>query len=164
MRRGSILILALVTIMILSIMAIAGLTVTSIENETTANFYRSKQAFYVAVEGVEQMRALMKDLDADDIAALEKSIIDTKIIGYGNNYTAYITGSLKDLEDNISNPMEIFEGFNPTHLSGSSVENTGTGVVPVIWYLPITAKKTTGKRTSYSEIQTGILGIVKSGN
>ena len=56
MERGSILILAIVTIMILSIMAIAGLSVTSIENETTDNYYRSKQAFYKAVEAVEIFR------------------------------------------------------------------------------------------------------------
>lgn len=163
MRRGSILVLALVTIMILSIMAIAGLTVTSIESESTANFYRSKQAFYIAVEGVETMRAIIKDLEADDIALLQKSISDTQE-GSGNVYTAYITGSLIDLEDNIAKAIEIFEGFNPTHLSGSAVEAGATGITPVIWYLPITAKKKTGKMTSYSEIQTGILGIVPSAN
>ncbi len=154
-KKGSILILAVVTILILSIMAIAGLTVSSIENQTTNNYYRSKQAFYKAVEGVEKVRMkIYENQDPVFITGIEYNRSLTKE-GNSNVYTEYITGDLQTFEDNLSKQIDVFLGFNAPPFKGMSLDDR-IGASPVIWYVPVTALKKAGRSTAYSEIQSGI--------
>ena len=163
MQRGSILILAVVVVLILSIMAIAGLTVTSIEALTTNNYYLSKQAFYRAQGGVEEIRSKIIEYGTDttSIVELKKETYDTKI-GSDMVYTAYITGDLKDFGDSVIRTIEVFQGFNPPQINGTSLGNDNINISPIIWYVPITAVKKTSGNVAYSEIQTGVLSTVEA--
>ncbi len=154
-ERGSILILGVVTVLILSIMAIAGLTVSSIENQTTDNYYRSKQAFYKAVEAVEKVR--MEIYENQDPVFITGIDYNRSLTREGNStvYTEYITGDLQTFDYNSSKAIEVFMGFNAPPFKGMSLDDR-IGAAPVIWYVPVTAMKKSGKSTAYSEIQSGI--------
>ena len=156
-ERGSVLILSLVVVLILSIMAIAGLTVTSIENETTANYYRTKQAFYKAVEVVEKVRMqIYENQDPVFITGISYSRSGTRE-GNDTIYTEYCTGDMVEFEDVSSpaTPIGMFLGFNAPQFRGMSMDDR-IGAAPVIWYVPVTALKKTGRSKAYSEIQSGI--------
>ncbi len=75
--------------------------------------------------------------------------------GYGQLYTQYITGTLIEFGYDTSNPVEVFTGFAPPPFKGMSLDDR-VGATPVIWYVPITAMKKTGRTEAYSEIQSGI--------
>jgi len=157
MKKGSILILALVTIMILSIMAIAGLSVTNIEIQTSGNYQRGKRALYKAINIVETIRMKIENnpdpafVTGDELKCNEKS---------GNEQ--YITGTLVDFEQNSAKSVVRFETFNPPPFKGMSLDDR-ISVSPVIWYVPVTTMIKEGKYRSYSEIQSGVYSILNTG-
>jgi len=160
-ERGSILILAIVTVLILSIMAIAGLTVTSIENITTNNYYRTKQAFYKAVEIVENIR--MQIYENQDPAYVTGIDYNRSSTGEWNGavYTEFITGTLHEFGYNTSQPVEAFQGFAPPPFKGMSLDDR-IGASPVIWYVPVTTYQKIGSTEAYAEIQSGIYSTLST--
>ena len=53
MQKGSMLVLAIFATLILSIILVAGLSVSTTEVHTTQNYYMNKMSFYKAMEGLE---------------------------------------------------------------------------------------------------------------
>ena len=57
MEKGSMLVLAIIATLILSLILVAGLTVSTTEVHTTQNYFLNKVSYYKAVEGVEIVTA-----------------------------------------------------------------------------------------------------------
>lgn len=93
-------------------MAVAGLSVTSIEMKSTQNFVARKTAFYKAVEGTELIRQMISEnSDAEFVGTISKSRTET----YESNGTEsfeYITGTLKDFEEDKTVTVQPFTGFD----------------------------------------------------
>jgi len=166
-RNGSALVLTLMAVLILSGLAITGLTVSSTEIQSTHNFYLNKQAYYTAVEGVEQVRNLiLQNPEPTEVIAISKTFNDTTSNENGI-YKGYITGSMQDLRYYVDYgtdppPVDSFEGFDPPPLTGIAM-GSQVNISPVIWRVDITSRVTVGKRTSYSEIESGVYSIVMTG-
>ena len=157
MKKGSILILALVTILILSIMAIAGLSVTNIEIQTSGNYQRGKQALYKAIDIVETIR--MRIENNPDPTFVTGSELKYE---YRSGNKQYITGTLVNFEKNESVNVKRFETFNPPPFKGMSLDDR-ISISPIIWYVPVTTMIKEGKYRSYSEIQSGVYSILNKG-
>ena len=161
-NRGSILILSLIAVLVLSVMVIAGLTVSTTEIHTTDTLFLRKTAYYMAVEGVEQVRDLIyEDPNPDVVQVISKSTSDTTR-NEGGMAKAYITGSLIDMENNTPQPITMFDGFEPPPMPGISL-GAITGIQPVIWDVAVTSRITVGRKQAYAEIQSGVYSIVTTG-
>lgn len=166
-RKGSALVLTLIAVLILSSLAITGLTVSSTEIQSTQNFYLNKRAYYTALEGVEELRnEIYRNPAPDNVTALNRDMDNTKVGGEAN-YTFFITGSMEDLryylEYSTTPPnINFFQGFEAPPLPGVGLGGTVT-VAPVIWSVHVTAVVHSGKKKSYAEIQSGVYSIVSSG-
>ena len=165
MEKGSVLVLTLIAVLILSGMAITGLTVSTTEAQSTQNFYLNKRAYYTAVEGVEVVRNLIyNDPAPENVTTLKKIPTDTWVGNTSMNYTYYVTGSMEDLQYFKEGVYELptvggFQGFDPPPLPSISMGGT-ISIAPVVWQVNITSEVYFGKKKSYSEIQSGIYSIV----
>jgi hypothetical protein len=149
-------------------MAIAGLTVSTTEVQTTDTLFLRKIAYYEAVEGVEEVRDLIFQFpDSDSVETLSKSLNDTasfvgtssgegKHMGYNK---AYLTGTLIDLQNNDPQTISQVEGFSPPPLPGISL-GIITSIFPVVWDVKVTSEITVGRKNAYAEIQAGIYGTI----
>lgn len=166
-QNGSALVLTLIAVLILSSLAVTGLTVSSTEIQSTQNFYLNKRAYYTALEGVEEVRnEIFTNPDPEYVTSLTRNSSQT-MVGGGSNYTYYITGSMEDLryfmEYQMDPPkVDYFKGFDAPPLPGVGLGGTVT-IAPVIWSVHITSCINTGKKKSYAEIQSGIYSIVSAG-
>jgi len=164
MERGSILVLGIISVLILSIMAIAGLTVTDMEIRTTGNYHVSKMAFYKAVEGVEKVKMeIAEKVMASLVTSINYTRNDTKE-GDGAVFTEYITGTLNLFEDYSSQNIKQFEGFDAPPFKGLSLGHDNVPLSPVIWYVPVTAMYQSGRSRAYAEIQSGIYSTLEVKN
>ena len=161
---GSALVITIMAVLILSSLAITGLTVSSTEVQSTQNFYLNKRAYYTALEGVEELRnEIYRNPSVENVTSLNRTK-DTTLEGGGANYTFYITGSMQDLrnftESQTATPnVDFFYGFNPPPLPAIGLGGT-VPVSPVIWDVHVTATVNVGKKKSYAEIQTGVYSIL----
>lgn len=160
MEKGSMLVLAIIATLILSLILVAGLTVSTTEVHTTQNYYMNKMSYYKAVEGVEIVTQRIRDT-ADP----------TTILVAGHEYLIkesgvtrrFITGTLVDLQNGTSQNVKPFTGFDPPPLPSIAL-GSATGIQPVIWYVPITSEITVGKKKrSFTEIEAGIYSILMTG-
>lgn len=163
-ENGSLLVLTLIAVLILSLLMIGLLTVGTTELQTTQNFQLNKNAYYAAVQGIEEIRDLIhQNPDAASVTAITKSISETEVsdsfggISVGTS-RAYIIGTVKDWEDNTTQLIDRFKGFDPPPLRGISA-----GVDPVVWKVPITATAAMGTRSGFAEIEAGIYSIIETG-
>jgi len=159
MEKGSMLILAIIATLILSLILVAGLTVSTTEIHTTQNYYLNKISYYKAVEGVEIVTQKIRDT-ADP----------TTILVAGHEYRVteggitrrFLTGTLVDLHAGNSQNVQPFAGFDPPPLPSISL-GSSTGIQPIIWYVPITSEVTVNKKRSFTEIEAGIYSILMTG-
>jgi hypothetical protein len=162
-ERGSLLVLTLIAVLILSLLMLGLLTVGTTELQTTQNFQLNKNAYYAAVQGVEEIRDLIhQEPDAASVTSITKTKYETtKSDTFGNvkvgTSRTYIIGTLKDWEENTTLFIDRFKGFEPPPLRGIS-----KGVDPVVWKVPITASSTMGTRVGYAEIEAGIYSIIET--
>ena len=154
-ERGSVLVLTLVGVLILSLLATGLLTVGTTEINTTRNFYLNKFAHYTAVQGVEEIRTEIKVVDPDAVPNISKSSSETLMETDGVR-RSYITGTLYNMQKNEPQTLEGFKGFPPPSPTGTSVGRIDT----TVWRVIITSKATTGNRKGYSEIEVGIVGLL----
>lgn len=165
MQKGSVLVLTLIAVLILSGMAITGLTISTTEVQSTQNFFLNKTAYYTALEGVEVVRNdIYNDPDPNTVITISKTPGETRSGSEEKNYTYYITGSMEDLQYLLNYqqeppPVGAFQGFDPPPLPGISLGGS-VSIAPVIWHVNITAEVYFGKRKSYAEIESGIYSIV----
>ncbi|HUU04574.1 MAG TPA: hypothetical protein VMZ49_01725 [Patescibacteria group bacterium] len=165
MEKGSMVILAIIATLILSLIMVAGLTVSTTEVNTTQNFLMNKISYYKAVEGVEIITEEIRNT-ADPatiyIAADEYEVTETGVT------RKFITGTLENLQnlEKGSGPtyqnVKLFMGFDPPPLPSISL-GTSTGVSPVIWYVPIASEVTVNRKRSFTEIEAGIYSILLTG-
>ncbi|MDQ1349807.1 MAG: hypothetical protein QG657_108 [Acidobacteriota bacterium] len=163
-ENGSLLVLTLISVMILSLLMIGLLTVGTTELQTTQNYQLNKNAYYAAVQGVEEIRDMIhQNPDAASVTAITKSKSETTAsdnfgdVSIGTS-RAYIIGTLKDWEENTTQLIDRFKGFDPPPLRGISA-----GVDPVVWKVPITASASMGNRIGYSEIEAGVYSFIETG-
>lgn len=162
MEKGSMLILAIIATLILSLILVAGLTVSTTEVNTTQNYYMNKVSYYKAVEGLERV---IDQIRADpNPASISVDMEDFKVVKDGAQ-RLFITGTLVDLQnlqnESLANAPTIrqFTGFPPPPLPGISL-GPGAGILPIIWYVPITSEVTVNRKKSYTEIEAGIYSSV----
>ncbi len=162
-EKGSILVLTLISVLILSLMALGLLSVGATENFTTQNYHLNKMAYYTALRGVEEMRNMIfNNPQVDAVTQMTKSLTETEIEGDHGITRAYISGSLKNLEDEETSPISMFEGFDAPPLPGLSM-GTGMSVASVVWKVHVTSKVSMGGRSAFSEILTGVYSLIVTG-
>ncbi len=162
MEKGSMLVLAIIATLILSIILVAGLTVTTTEVHTTQNHLMNKMSYYKAVEGVEIVTEQIRN--APDPSTLFITADEFKVSDAGATHK-FITGTLVDFQNNATQNVKPFTGFDPPPLPSISL-GASTGVTPVIWYVPVTAEVKMGgalQKRSYTEIEAGIYSILMTG-
>lgn len=156
MEKGSTLILAIVATLILSLILIAGLTVSSTEVNTTQNYYMNKISYYKALEGVEIVTDQIRYTPDPSIIV----VLPTEYVDRETGMTKkFITGSLVDLQNGTTQNVTPFVGFDPPPLPSISL-GTSTGITPVIWYVPVTSEVTVNRKRSFTEIEAGIYSIL----
>jgi len=159
MEKGSMLILAIIATMILSLILVAGLTVSTTEVHTTQNYYLNKVSYYKAVEGVEIVTQRIRDT-ADPTTIL--------VVGHEYRVTEsaiarkFITGTLVDLQNGSAQNVKPFNGFDPPPLPAISL-GSASGIQPVIWFVPVSSEVTVGKKRAFTEIEAGIYSIIITG-
>ena len=162
MERGSLLILAIIATLILSVILVAGLTVSTTEVHTTQNQLMNKVSYYKAMEGVEIVTDLIRaEADPSTITIQATEFRDSE----SGMTRAFITGTLVDLQNGTTQHVRPFTGFDPPPLPSISL-GTSSGVQPVIWYVPITSEVKVGAalpKRSFSEIEAGIYSILITG-
>jgi len=159
MEKGSMLILAIIATLILSLILVAGLTVSTTEVNTTQNYYMNKVSYYKAVEGVEIVTDEIRI--ATDPSTLNVEAGDYQVSESGMT-KKFITGSLVDLQNGTYQNVKPFAGFDPPPLPSISL-GSASGVMPVIWYVPVTSEVTVNRKRSFTEIEAGIYSILITG-
>jgi hypothetical protein len=168
-EKGSVLVLTLIAVLILSIMVTGLLNVGTTEIYTTRNFHLNKSAYYTAVQGVEEIRTLIYNTpDAASVAGIVQMPPAEAYSSSGGGYLRfYVTGSLKDLEDILAGidpdgvPLEQFKGFDPPQLPAISLGDSS--LLPIVWKVQVTAKINANKRSTYSEVVSGIYSVLTVG-
>jgi len=154
--QGSMIILAIIAVLILSLMVIAGLTVSSTEVNTTQNYYLGKVSYYTAVEGVERVA---EDIRLNpDPSAIIYNLGDMQTTEKGL-VRDFITGTTEDLQSGTAQPIQSFSGFAPPPPPGISL-GTSSGVSSVIWDVKVTSQVSFGAKRAFSEIEAGIFSTV----
>jgi hypothetical protein len=164
-EKGSIMILTIVAVLILSIMVTGLLNVGTTEMYTTQNFHLSKVAYYTAVEGVEELRNDIANEDKD-IKELEATTYSSPLGTTTGGKTAglksyYISGTLEDMEANTPKSLGDTEtqDFPTPHVPGTSLSGGDTNVFLKLWQVDVTSKAKVGNRVAYREISAGILQV-----
>jgi hypothetical protein len=156
MEKGSMLILAIVATLILSLIMVAGLTVSTTEVNTTQNYYLNKVSYYKAMEGLE--RVIEQIRSEPNPANINVVPNDYKIVQDGAQ-RLFITGTLVNLQAGDTQNIRQFTAFPPPPLPGISL-GPNSGISPIIWYVPITSEVTVNHKKSYTEIEAGIYSSV----
>ncbi len=169
MQKGSMLILAIFATLILSIILVAGLSVSTTEVHTTQNYYMNKMSFYKAMEGLEIVTEQIRNTPDPATIYVNSTEFDEVT---GGITRMFITGTMENVQ-NLTNGtggptyvnVKPFTGFDPPPLPSISL-GTSTGVTPIIWYVPITAEVKSGgvsAKRAYTEIEAGIYSILMTG-
>jgi hypothetical protein len=172
-EKGSILVLTLISVLILSLIVTGLLSVGTTEIHSTQNFHLSRAAYYKALEGVEEIRNMIYDkVWESEISTISRSpanTLNTESFDGGDEgrrfknlgiKRSYITGNLKDFKDNTPQLITQYPGLNAPPPPGLLV---GLGEIarfsPKLYKVQITAEVAMGKRTGYSEIIAGIYAL-----
>lgn len=182
-QRGSILILTMVAVFILSLLVVGLLDVGTTEIYSTQNYQYSKAAYYAAVEGVEEIRNLIYNYpDSQSVRSIRRyttglegpllwgddASTGTLKIDEEGFERSYITGSMKNMEayyeSDYGNEFEIgnitkLEGFKAPPMPGISLGGSSS-VSPVVWRVDVTSEVRKGERKAYAEIISGIYSIL----
>lgn len=168
--KGSVLVLTLIAVLILSITVTGLLLVGRTELFTTQSYYLDKSAYYTAVWGVEVLREEILDNPTSEyLMAMTKTHPETSF-KQDSIDRMYIIGSLADMENTVSAiesggavPMKTiskFDGFNPPAIPGLSLGLGKMQVYPVVWKVTVTGKASGGSRHAFSEIVCGVLSTL----
>lgn len=168
--KGSMLVLTLISVLLLSIMVTGLLNVGTTEIYTTQNFQLKKWAYYLAVQGVEEIRTRIYNTpDAESVSTIVQMPPPEAYSASPGDFQEYfITGSLKDMEDILAGintdgvRVTQFNGFKPPPLPAISLGG-GTSIEPVVWKVEVTSKIKANRRTTYSEIISGVYSVLTVG-
>jgi hypothetical protein len=190
-KKGSMLVITIVSILVLSLMVTGLLTVGSTEIYTTHNYQLNRSAYYTAVEGMEEVRNMIRNNpDAEYISSIYVSLDDSARYDDKGVRFAYMTGTLKDLEaitlgggttgfngtgytgsgtGSGTSPIKEYKEVDAPQLPGSSITMGGTSAASfstMIWKIRITSQVTAGrsnKKVSYAELVAGVFSIAMGG-
>lgn len=162
MEKGSMIVLAIMATLILSLILAAGLSVSTTEAVTTQNFLLNKVSYYKAVEGVEIIaEEIRSNPNPDNIVAIQVQPGDYPT-AEGAAKKKFITGLLTDLQAGSTQTVKMFDGFDPPPLPSMGLGSM-SGIQPVIWYVPVTSEVKVGSKSAYTEIEAGIYSIIMTG-
>ncbi len=155
MERGSVLILTLVAVLVLSLLVTGLLTVGTTEMYTTQNYHMNRLSHFHGLQGLESVRNLVQiSEDPPSIVLADNTIQEDGVS------KRFYLGSILDVQDGQPAAIKIFEGFPPPPMLGMSM-GTNTGIVPVIWDVKITSKIKQGQNQTFTEIVSGVYTIMK---
>jgi hypothetical protein len=162
-KKGSILILTIMAILVLSVMVTGLLNVGNTELHTTQNYQMTKSAFYTAVEGVEDVRNLIYNApDAISVSQIVKSSSQTLVNDGGLQYS-YITGTPKDFElGGAGVPLKQFLGFEAPTLQSISL-GSSSSISSIVWKVDVTSNISYAKKNAYAEVIAGVYSVVVVG-
>jgi hypothetical protein len=179
-EKGSVLVLTIIAVLILSIMVTGLLNVGTTEIYTTQNFHLNKVAYYIAVEGVEDIRnRISNNPDPESVSAIAIPPPTDAYASSGGGYQSYyITGSLADMESQLLSGTSVvlggegdlpegeaiveFSGFEPPPLPAISLGG-GSSIEPIVWKVQVTSTIRANKRSTYSEVVTGVYSVLTVG-
>ena len=130
MEKGSMLILAIIATLILSLIMVAGLTVSTTEFNTTQNYYINKVSYYNAIEGLEVVIDQIRNESNPENIYIEANDYNKSQTGINR---LFITGSLVDLQGGTTQKVKKFARLPPPPLPGISL-GPGSGISPILWY------------------------------
>lgn len=158
-KKGSVLILTLIAVLVLSILVSGLLTIGNTEMQSSQNYILKRDSYYLAIQGVEEVRAqLLQNLDEgkEIVNVVAKSALDTSQIGESNIKRFYITGTLRDMENGeTGTTVKNTPNFIDFHLPGFGLGATAPMEIAVL-KIEITSKVEVGSKSSYSEVMAGI--------
>ena len=169
-EKGSVLILTIISVLVLSVLATGLLTVGRTESVSTQNYHLKKKAYYEAVRGLEEIRDTYIH-KKQNLGLIKLWPDDTKRAGENGIEFCYITGTLVDLEGIryglYTDPSGIIDsGLTappPTAMSQSlevgDEYSEGMGGRATIYLVPVTSEVTYATTAAYTEIVAGIYGF-----
>lgn len=159
-ERGSVLVLSLICVLILSFLIEGILDVSQTEMYTTQNYQLSRMSFYKALEGVEDVREQIASVTDPELIETDvfRTAAGTTVKKDGLTYS-YITGDLMDFESNTYSTIRQFTGFYPPPPPSIS---PNAKFVAVVWEVPICSKIESGSKKVYSEILTGAYQLIST--
>ncbi len=156
MQRGSVLVLAIITILIMSIMIAGLLTMGSSEVATTHNYQLKKKSYYHAVQGLETVIEQVRNaedpttIQVDPVASPTTDADGTKKNFYTGNMTTGVTA------------VSYYKGISAPQMVGISL-GTESGYTPVMYRVPVTAEVQSGsKAPAVTEIEAGVYALMKN--
>jgi len=170
-RKGSALILTLVAVLILSFMASGLLTVGNTETLTTENYQLTKEAYYVAVQGVEEIRnEIYNKPEEEYVKTITKSSYETEQYDTHGGRSYYFTGPQYKVGEGgsyvMGDPLEGFPGFIAPQFAGMDLgKNKAIKMAPMIWKVHVTSEVSTGsknRKMAYSELIVGVYAVIKT--
>ncbi len=151
--KGAMMILVLITVLLLSIITIGGLTLSTSDIHITQNYYFDRLSYYTAVGGIN--RGIVEIAQASDPLSIliNEKDSSTKL------ETQYYTGTIEDYNGGDVSPesVGIFTSINPPPPPGISLD---ANIQPIIWDLLITGVVRTGNKIAFSEIETGVYTLI----
>ncbi len=157
-EKGSILVLTLVSVLVLSLMIMGLLTVGSVETTSTHNYQLDRIAYYTAMEGVETIRREIMDENAN-FTEISKSLAQTEVEEEYGITRGYFSGSLRQLaryEEGVLAEVPTitrYDTFKPPALVGVDEK---IKYLPVTLRIHVTAKVSQNDQTAYAEIVSGV--------
>lgn len=170
-QRGSLIILAIVAALVLSVIMAGGLMVTNTETFTTHNLYMNKNSFYTAVQGLEVVTDRIRNTSDPSTISVHPGSNVYKADTFTRRYQ---TGTLIDMQTNQVPNLSIYRGFDPPPLVGVGL-GTSMNIAPVVWDVRITSEVTAGspkaslgggqktRQRSYTELEAGVYTTVVTG-
>jgi hypothetical protein len=168
-EKGSVLVLTLIAVLILSVTVTGLLLVGRTELFSTQSNYLDKAAYYTAVWGVEEIREAIMEGQFTTVAAMTKTYPETQFVQDSIN-RLYIIGNMKDMEDTVKaiesggavpmKTLEKFEGFN-VQMPGGSVA-IGQPTQTAVWKVCVTGKASGVSRHAFAEVVCGVVSVLKS--
>lgn len=161
-ESGIALVMALLTMTLLTLLGTAALTLTDIEIKISANDKGAKEAFYIAEAGIEHARALLKTASFDDVLEGDDNnkneTDDNGVFGFGSNvpfgkgnYDVKVT----DNDDGDGDVWDDFDGKIIVTSTGTSSNGARNKVEIVVSRITLRSTGIRGAVTSNGDIRTG---------
>jgi Tfp pilus assembly protein PilX len=156
MEKGSVLILAIITTLIMSIMIAGLLTIGSTEVRSTQNYQLKKKSFYHAVQGLETVIEQVRN--SDDPISIQVNKVSSPPMEADGTRKNYYTGNMSAGVTTVSQ----FEEIQAPQLVGISL-GTEAGFIPVMYRVPVTAEVGQGSNhPAVTEIEAGVYALMKN--
>lgn len=158
-EKGSVLLLAIIASLILSVIVIGVLTVSSTEMDATQNYYMKKISYYHALDRLEDVIEQVRN--SDDPTAISIAAATSPTVEGDNTTRTYYTGDMV----NGTKPITYFDSFQAPPLPGMSM-GTETSYVPVMYRVPLVSQiEKKGSREAnakaFTELDAGVYALMR---